>query len=203
MDDFSRRGFCKNVLAIPLIVSSSVVLGKCSNNRKDVESSLKLSDSELMMSYSEKGESTVKKVGIIICDRYHTCAGGKCFRSLRNREGAFERYKDEEVELVGYTTCGGCPGGNVESSPEEMKNNGAEIVHLATGFIVGYPPCPYLEHFTKVIPEKYGMEVVVGTHPIPEKYYITHQNLKTWEDPEWKEFLKETLTDREIRLKYN
>jgi hypothetical protein len=61
------------------------------------------------------------KIGIIICDRYHTCAGGKCLRALRNREGAFARYKDEEVELVGYTTCDGCPGGNVEYAPAEMK----------------------------------------------------------------------------------
>jgi pyruvate kinase len=52
------------------------------------------------------------KIGIIICDRYHTCAGGKCLRSLRNREGAFSIYgKDDELELVGYTTCDGCPGG--------------------------------------------------------------------------------------------
>jgi len=30
------------------------------------------------------------RIGIIICHRYHTCAGGNCFRALRNREGAFE-----------------------------------------------------------------------------------------------------------------
>jgi hypothetical protein len=29
------------------------------------------------------------RIGIIICDRYRSCAGGKSFRSLRNREGAF------------------------------------------------------------------------------------------------------------------
>ena len=80
------------------------------------------------------------KIGIIICDRYHTCAGGKCLRALRNREGAFSIYKDREVELVGYTTCGGCPGGNVEYAPEEMVKNGAEVIHLATGLVVGYPP---------------------------------------------------------------
>ena len=44
----------------------------------------------------------MKKVGIFICNRYHTCAGGKCLRSLRNREGAFAFYRGEEVELVGY-----------------------------------------------------------------------------------------------------
>jgi len=73
----------------------------------------------------------MKRIGIIICHRYHTCAGGKCLRSLRNREGAFARYRDEEVELVGYATCGGCPGGNVEYAPAEMKKNGAEVIHLA------------------------------------------------------------------------
>ena len=61
------------------------------------------------------------KIGIIICDRYHRCAGGKCLRALRNREGAFSIYgKDDELELVGYTTCDGCPGGNIEYAPEEM-----------------------------------------------------------------------------------
>jgi hypothetical protein len=30
-----------------------------------------------------------KKIGIIICNRYHTCSVGKCLRALRNREGAF------------------------------------------------------------------------------------------------------------------
>jgi Predicted metal-binding protein len=79
------------------------------------------------------------KVGIIICDRYRTCAGGKCLRSLRNREGAFSIYKDREVELVGYTTCGGCPGGNIEYAPEEMIKNGANVIHFATGMVVGYP----------------------------------------------------------------
>ena len=127
------------------------------------------------------------KIGIIICDRYHTCAGGKCFRALRNREGAFDIYKDTEVELVGFTTCGGCPGGNIEYAPEEMLKNGAEVIHLATGFIVGYPPCPYLTYFKDFIPARYGIEVVIGTHPIPQKYYNIHHELKTWDSQLWKE----------------
>jgi len=53
------------------------------------------------------------KIGIILCDRYRMCAGGKCLRSFRNREGAFSIYKEnEELELVGYTTCGVCPNCN-------------------------------------------------------------------------------------------
>lgn len=144
------------------------------------------------------------KVGIIICDRYRDCAGGKCFRSLKNREGAFDIYsKEEEVELVGYTTCGGCPGGNIEYTPEEMIKNGAEVIHLATGFVVGYPPCPYIQHFRDFIQEKYGVKVVVGTHPIPQKYLDTHTKLKTWEAPEWDELVQPTMADEKTRVSYN
>ena len=143
------------------------------------------------------------RVGIIICDRYHTCAGGKCFRALREREGAFAAYADEDVELVGFTTCGGCPGGNIEYAPDEMKRNGAEVVHLATGFLVGYPPCPHLEHFVEMIPRKFGLKVVVGTHPIPEKYRRDHAALGTWEGEAWPVLLAPTLADEATRLAYD
>ena len=144
-----------------------------------------------------------KKIGIIICDRYRTCAGGKCFRAFHNREGAFERYKEKEIELVGFATCNGCPGGNIEYAPAEMKRNGAEIIHLATGMIVGYPPCPRIRYFSDYISEKYGLEVVVGTHPIPTSYYQTHQNLGTWDSETWKKLISPTLADEEIREAYN
>ena len=145
----------------------------------------------------------MEKIGIIICDRYSLCAGGKCFRALRNREGAFSIYEGREVELVGYTTCGGCPGGNIEYAPEEMKKNGANVVHFATGLIVGYPPCPYLSYFKDFIETNYGMKVVMGTHPIPRKYYDIHRKLKTWDSLEFEEIIKNTLSDKETRLAYN
>ncbi|OFV81810.1 MAG: CGGC domain-containing protein [Acidobacteria bacterium RBG_13_68_16] len=143
------------------------------------------------------------RVGIIICDRYRACAGGKCLRALRQREGAFSVYAGREVELVGYTTCAGCPGGNVEYAPEEMKKNGATVIHLATGLVVGYPPCPYVEDFRRFIPAKYGIPVVVGTHPIPQKYLLTHERCATWRGPEWPELLAPTMADEPTRLAYD
>jgi len=133
------------------------------------------------------------KIGIIICDRYRTCAGGKCFKAFQNREGAFAMYKNREIELAAFTTCGGCPGGNIEYTPEEMKKNGVTHVHFATGFLVGYPPCPYMEHFQKFI----------GTHPIPQKYYTTHNNLNTWNTAFLKEAILPTLSDEQTRLNYD
>ena len=143
------------------------------------------------------------RIGIIICDRYRTCAGGKCFRSLRNREGAFSRYRGMDVELVGYTTCDGCPGGNVEYTVDEMSGNGAQVIHLATGLIVGYPPCPYITEFKDYIQTKYGLEVVYGTHPIPQKYLLMHEQLATWKNPEWEKIIQPTLADESIRLSYD
>ncbi len=152
---------------------------------------------------AEGGAIHVKRIGIIICSRYHTCAGGKCLRALRNREGAFALYKGDEVELVGYTTCGGCPGGNVEYAPAEMKRNGAEVVHLATGLVVGYPPCPRLHAFCEFIPANYDLKAVIGTHPIPQNYYLIHQELGTWTSPGWQESIRHVLVDEETRLAYD
>lgn len=144
------------------------------------------------------------KIGIIICDRYKSCGGGKCFRAMQNREGAFDIYdKEKPLEIAAYTSCGGCPGGNIEYVPEEMIKNGVEAIHFATGFVVGYPPCPYISHFKKFIEEKYKLEVIIGTHPIPQKYLITHENLKTWDSKEWNEIIKPTMANEELRIKYN
>jgi predicted metal-binding protein len=144
------------------------------------------------------------KIGIIICDRYKNCAGGKCFRAMQNREGAFDIYsKNEPLEIVGYTSCGGCPGGNIEYTPEEMIKNGADFIHFATGFIVGYPPCPYIFYLKKFIEDKYKIKVVIGTHPIPQKYFITHEILETWKTNEWQELIKPTLGNEDVRKKYD
>jgi predicted metal-binding protein len=143
------------------------------------------------------------RIGIVICDRYRTCAGGKCLRAMRSREGAFSRYAGTELELVGYTSCGGCPGGNIEHTGEEMMKNGVDVIHLATGMIVGYPPCPYLNTFRPFLQRHYGVQVVVGTHPIPEKYLATHTALGTWADAAWAPLLEPTMADEAARKNYD
>ena len=147
----------------------------------------------------------MKRIAIIICDRYRACGGGKCFRALRERRGGFSRYAaDESVEVVGYSSCGGCPGGNVEYLPEEFKKNGAEVVHFATGLVVGYPPCPYIGHFKRFVETKFGLPVVIGTHPIPVKYLETHQQLPFWKESGMSEIAGELMDEaHEIMEAYN
>jgi len=143
------------------------------------------------------------KIGIIICNRYRNCGGGKCFRAARNHEGAFKIHEGKEIEIVGYTACGGCPGGNIEYVPAEMKKNGAQFIHFATGMIVGYPPCQNIRYFKKFIEEKYGIDVILGTHPIPENYYQTHMNLGTWESKIWQETIDSLSRDKALRKAYD
>ncbi|MGV8079841.1 MAG: CGGC domain-containing protein [Syntrophales bacterium] len=146
---------------------------------------------------------TKTRIGIIICDRYRRCAGGKCLRSMRNREGAFSIYAGREIELVGFTTCDGCPGGNIEYAGEEMVKNGAEVIHLATGLVVGYPPCPHIETFMAFLEKRYPVRVVAGTHPIPTKYLDMHTALGTWERPAWKRLIAPTMSDEATRARYD
>jgi len=144
------------------------------------------------------------KIGIIICDRYHRCAGGKCLRAMSNREGAFSVYAaGADLELVGFTTCDGCPGGNIEYAADEMVRNGAGAIHLATGMVVGYPPCPHIATFKAFLETRYAVQVVVGTHPIPNKYWHTHTCLGTWESPAWKSFIEPTMTNDSTRARYD
>lgn len=144
-----------------------------------------------------------KKIGIIICDRYRRCAGGKCFRAMKQKDGAFSIYKDIDLELVGFTTCDGCPGGNIEYAGDEMVKNSAEVIHLATGLVVGYPPCPHIDTFKAFLEKRYGVEVVVGTHPIPQKYLDMHTHLGTWKNASWKPLIAPTMSDEATRLSYD
>lgn len=144
------------------------------------------------------------KIGIVICDRYQLCDGGKCFRSVRNREGAFKRYsKNEPLEVVAYTTCGGCPGGNVENAVMGIKKYGAQAIHFATGVIAGFPPCIYLDELRKFVEERTGLPVVIGTHPMPLNYIKMHGKVKDWSEAH-KKLLKESqLIDDEETIKYD
>jgi len=147
----------------------------------------------------------MKRVGIIICARYQSCGGGKCFRALRERRGGFGRYAIEEpVEIVGYSSCGGCPGGNVEYVPSEFLKNGCDAVHLATGLVVGYPPCPHIRQFKTFIETRYGLPVIIGTHPIPLKYMETHGGLPFWSETGMRELAADLMgEDRDVMASYN
>lgn len=122
------------------------------------------------------------KIGIIICNRAKTCLGAKCFMAIQERVGIFRKYpKDEPLELIGFITCGGCPGERLEHAPAEMKKYGAEEIVLASCFLAEFPTCPYLGDFIHYIEHYVGLPVVVGSHPMPTNYVNAHVTLGDWE----------------------
>jgi predicted metal-binding protein len=145
------------------------------------------------------------KIGIIICGRYIACGGGKCLRALKEHAGGFATYpKEEALELVGFSNCGGCPGGNIEYVPAEMIKNGAEVIHFATGMVVGYPPCQYINQFKEFVESHYKIPVVIGTHPIPLKYFNAHDRLSFWKSTEMDKICGNLLTeDKEVMASYD
>ena len=45
--------------------------------------------------------------------------------------------------------------------------------------------------------------MVIGTHPIPQKYFLTHTSCGTWTGAEWTTLLEPTLTDEVTRKAYD
>jgi hypothetical protein len=58
-------------------------------------------------------------------------------------------------------------------------------------------------NFKNFIESYYHIPVVIGTHPIPQKYYIEHKALNTWNSKEWQEMIKPTLCSEEVRKRYD
>lgn len=84
-----------------------------------------------------------------------------------------------------------------------MVKNGEEVIHLATGMVVGYPPCPSINTFKAFLEKRYEVKVVVGTHLIPKKYFDMHTHLGTWKDSIWKPLVAPTICDEDTRAEYD
>ena len=57
--------------------------------------------------------------------------------------------------------------------------------------------------FRAFLEERYGVKVVLGTHPIPKKYLDLHTRLGTWASPAWKSWLAAAMSDEATREAYN
>ena len=59
------------------------------------------------------------KLGIIRCMQTEDyCPGSRDFRTIRERKGAF--MGEDDIQLVGFINCGGCPGKKAEQRMQEI-----------------------------------------------------------------------------------
>ena len=109
------------------------------------------------------------KVGIIRCAATEDyCPGTTDFKMLRERRGVFEGV-EEDIELVGFTNCGGCPGKRVPLRVRELVKRGADTIVFAScikkGTPIGYP-CPFARRLMDLAAAEAGegVKILDWTH---------------------------------------
>lgn len=104
------------------------------------------------------------KVGLIRCMQTEdVCPGTKDFKYIQEKKGAFEGTEDE-VELIGFTSCGGCPGKRAVTRALEMVKRGADTIVLCSCMTRGSPIgfiCPHAQVIEEAISKKVGEAVRV------------------------------------------
>lgn len=104
------------------------------------------------------------KAGIIRCMQTEDiCPGTTDFKVMREKKCAFEHVEDE-VKLIGFTTCGGCPGKKAVARAVEMVKRGADTIVLASCITKGNPigfPCPHAQAIKEAIAKNLGESVKI------------------------------------------
>ncbi len=109
------------------------------------------------------------KVGLIRCMQTEDmCPGTTDFKVMKEKKGAFAGV-EEEIELTGVSTCGGCPGKKAVTRAAEMVRRGADTIVLASCITKGTPvgfPCPYAQAMRDAIARNLGgaIKIIDYTH---------------------------------------
>lgn len=110
----------------------------------------------------------MKKVGIIRCQQTEDiCPGTTDFKIASQGRLAFEQ--TGPAEIVGFVSCGGCPGKRAVARAKLMVDKGAEAIVFASCISKGTPidyPCPHYATMKNAIIKKIGsqVEIIEYTH---------------------------------------
>jgi predicted metal-binding protein len=122
-----------------------------------------------MVSKKKKSAKGKNKIAILTCSnttRVLDCPVSVCLKNMYDRKGAFARYGDREIKLVGIISCNGCPTIRGEDivlpKIEALLHHGADRIHLAYCMMA---LCPFVKKYIKVIKAKFpSLDLVEGTH---------------------------------------
>jgi predicted metal-binding protein len=102
------------------------------------------------------------KLGLIRClQTEDMCPATTDLKFSKAKKGAFEGIS-EDIELIGITTCGGCPGKKAVPRAAEMVERGADAIALASCITKGNPigfACPHASVMKEAITKKVGGKV--------------------------------------------
>jgi len=109
------------------------------------------------------------KVGLIRCMQTEDmCPATTCFKVMNTKKLASDGI-DEDIEVIGVNTCGGCPGKKAVTRAAEMVKRGADTIVLASCITRGTPigfACPHAEQMKTAIEKKVGesIKIIDYTH---------------------------------------
>ncbi len=112
----------------------------------------------------KKDEKTTR-IAVVRCDIVsEVCPGVACFNAFNKRKIHFSEY-GKDAEMIGFFTCGGCPGRRVFRLVDSLIKHNVDVVHLSSCMLMekSYSKCPHLEDIKQMIIRK-GVKVVEGTH---------------------------------------
>lgn len=102
------------------------------------------------------------KVGLIRCmQTEEVCPATTDFKVMKEKSGAFQGI-EEDIEIIGLNSCGGCPGKKAVFRAREMVKRGADTIVftscIAKGTPIGYP-CPFAKKMRDTVAEALGEEI--------------------------------------------
>ncbi|NLT16394.1 MAG: CGGC domain-containing protein [Clostridiales bacterium] len=107
------------------------------------------------------------KVGLIRClQTEDMCPGTTDFKVMREKKCAFKDVEGE-IEVIGVTTCGGCPGKKAVTRAAMMVERGADTIVLASCITRGNPigfACPHAQAMKDAITKRLGEDVSIIDH---------------------------------------
>jgi len=105
----------------------------------------------------------MKKVGIIRCQQTEAlCPGTIDFKAAKEGKHAFA--STGPVDIVGFVSCGGCPGKAAVARAGLMVERGAEAIVFASCISKGNPyafPCPHYAAMKEAIVREVGDGVLI------------------------------------------
>ena len=99
------------------------------------------------------------KVGIIRCMQTEDfCPGTTDFKVIAEKRGVFDGV-DEDIEIVGFINCGGCPAKKSILRARDLVKRGADTIAFASciqkGTPIGYP-CPFAKRMRELVQQEVG-----------------------------------------------
>ena len=158
----------KELEKVPEHVRSMAKMGiemSVENKGKSIVTMQDVKETEEQFRALMKKDDKTAKIAVVRCDIVsEVCPGVACFKAFSKRKVHFSEY-GKDTEIIGFFTCGGCPGRRVHRLVDSLLKHGVDVVHLSSCMLTenSYPKCPHIDEIRQTIIKK-GVKVVEGTH---------------------------------------